>query len=173
MPTTQPVLPLPSSSGSYCVPIPPPIILLPLTTVSLSGWPEFVSLSPLGATTPPSCALILPTLSPFQTPQIRDVAPPTVPWLPDISLCKSSPTVFQLSLVRLPPPVSHMSHILIVSLASPWPVTGTPCVSTLPSLPFTQKGTTSPTHTIELPAPMPCRKFPTPWFLPPPTIYGN
>ena len=56
-------------------------LYLPL---SLPGWPEVVSISPLGATTHPSCDPLPSTLSTLHTPQIRDVAPPTAPRLPII-----------------------------------------------------------------------------------------
>ena len=86
---------------------------------SLSGLPEVVSLSPLGVTTPPSFSLLLRTLSPLHTPQIRDVAPPPSPRLPAVSLCGSLLTAFLMTLVRLPPPASHMSCHLTALLASP------------------------------------------------------
>ena len=87
MPTTQPVLPLPSGSGSYCVPISPPILLLPplssyeSTRVTQSffdvaSWFHHASLM-----TPHIC-----TLSPLHTPKIRDVALPTAPRLQSTSI---------------------------------------------------------------------------------------
>ena len=54
MPTTHPVLPIPSGSGSYCMPISPPIILLPLASrkyarvaqicFSIASWRHHASL---------------------------------------------------------------------------------------------------------------------------------
>ena len=86
MPTTHPVLPLPSGSSSYCMPISPPILLLPLASRESARMARSFFLSPLGATTPPSCAPLIRTLSPLHTPQIRDVVPPTTPRLPAVSL---------------------------------------------------------------------------------------
>ena len=73
-----------------------------------------------------------------------------------------------MTLIFLQPPASPMSHLLIDPLSSPWLFAGTPCALPLSSLPLTPKGPTFTTHTIEPPAPLPCRNFPTPWDLPPP-----
>ena len=98
--TTHPFLPLPSGSGFYCMPIHPPILLLPLASCE-SARVDRSFFPPLGATTPPSWSPILRTLYPLYTPQIRDLAPPNAPRLPAIALCRSYTTGFLLPLVRL------------------------------------------------------------------------
>ena len=103
---------------------------------------------------------------PLHTPQIRDVAPPNEPQFPAVSICRSLPTAFLLPFIRLPPPASPVSHLLTASLASPWSVAGTPCVSLLPSSTLPSKGPISLTHTVESPATPLCRKLLTPWVLP-------
>ena len=60
---------------------------------------------------PSSSAPLFHTLSPFYTPQIRDVAPPIGPRLHAVALCKYYPTGFLLPLVwLLPPGVSHVPY---------------------------------------------------------------
>ena len=86
---------------------------------SLPGLPEVVSLMNLGTTKPPFFVLPLCTLYSLHTPQIRNVAPPTEPRLPAVSICRSPQTVSPLPPVRLPPQASPMSRILAASLASP------------------------------------------------------
>ena len=161
----HPLFPPPSISGPTACPSPHRSSLASrkFSRVAQSFFP-----SPLGATTPSSFAPLLFTLSPLYTHKIRDVAPPTAPRLPAVSLCISYQTGFPLPLVRLPPLAYPMSHLLIALLSSPCSVAGTLCVSPLYSSPFTPKGSTSPTHTIKSPAPQPYRKFPTPWYLLPP-----
>ena len=167
MPTNHPVLPLPYGFGSYCVRISSPILLPPLSSHESTRVSQSFFLSPLGSNMPPSYVPILRTLYPLNTPQIRDVVPPTAPRLPAVSTCIFSPNGFPLTLVRRQLPACPMSCLLISSLASPWSVAGTTCVYPLPSSTLTPKLPTYPTHTIESPVPLPCRKFPTPWFMPP------
>ena len=118
MPTTHLVFPLPSGVGSYCVPISPPILLLALayhksarvakSYFSIASWRHHASLL-----RPPSVVPRLPC-----THQIRELAPPTDPQLPVVSLCRSSPTGFPLPLLRLAPPASPISCLLIALFAS-------------------------------------------------------
>ena len=86
--------------------------------ISLPGFPKAVSPSSLDVTRHPSCALPLHTLSLLNTLQIVDVAPPTVPWFPAASLCRSSLTAFPLPPIRLPPQGFPTSRLLTNALAS-------------------------------------------------------
>ena len=154
---------------SYYIPISPPLFLL-----LLASWES--SRVDRSCFSVASCChhafLLCPllcALSPLHTPQMRDVAPPTVPQLSIVALCKSYLTGFPLPRVCILPPVSHMSHLLIDLLYSTWSFAGTPWESFLSYFPFTPKGPTFPTHTIESPEPPPCRNFPTPWYLPLPS----
>ena len=132
----------------------------------LTGWSEFISLSPLGATKPPSCTLHICNLFPLHTLQIVGVAPPTMPQLPTVSLCRSFWTVLPQPTTLLPPQVSPTSRLQDAALASLLSVEGTQCAS-LPSYsPLLSKVPTSPTHTVGLPAPPIYRTLPTPWVLP-------
>ena len=113
----------------------------------------------LGATKPPYFSLPLRTMFPFYTPQIENVAPPTDIRLPDVSICRSLPTVFPLTHVRLLTQASPMSCILSASLDLPRSDKGTQCVYLSYSSPLSPKGPTYLTHTVELFAPPPCRKI--------------
>ena len=163
IPKYQPALPLLSSS--YCMSFSPPLLLL-LVSHELFSVERIFFLSPLDATKPPSCILPLHTMFPLRTPQMVDVESPTVPRLPAVSLCRSSLTAFMMPPVRLPPQASTTSCLLTASLTSPWSAKGTQCVSLPPSSTLSPKVPTSLTHTVESPAPPPCRKLPIPWFLP-------
>ena len=75
---------------------------------------EVVYLLPIDSTKPPSWYLPLRTLFSLHTPQIVDVAPPTVPRMPDVSLCRSLTTAFLLPTVCLPyqeSPTSPLYHL--------------------------------------------------------------
>ena len=115
----HPVLPFLSGSSSYCVPI-SPLILPPLAShesfrvawscFSVASWHHHAS-------------LLCPHLSypvSFNTPQIREITPPTYPRFPVVALCRSFPNSFPLPLIRLLPTASPMSRLLTALLASSW-----------------------------------------------------
>ena len=113
----QPALPLPP--GSYCMEFSSLLLLLlasreisrvDRSCFSVASWRHQASLL-----RPPP----LRTLFTWNTLKIVDLAPPTVPRLPVVSLCKSSPTAFPLPPIRLPPQASPTPRLLIASLASP------------------------------------------------------
>ena len=99
IPTSQPALPIPS--GSYCVTFSPPLLILLSShkisarvirsCFSVASWHQQASL----LTPPPP----IRTLSPLYTLQIVYIVPPTVPWLPTVSLYEGC---FQLCYLCIP-----------------------------------------------------------------------
>ena len=75
------------------------------------------------------------------TPQKLAAAPPTMPPLPVISLCRLSPTEFLTLNALLLPWVFPISRLTSVSLALKWYASENPCVYPLPSYQFPPEDT--------------------------------